>query len=144
MAQVTTLVNAFGQMAGWNSMTFNFFGRDFEGIMEVGYDDNVEKENIYGAGKMPIGQGEGKYEAKMKIVVVKEEVTAMLDSIPAGKRMQDAASSDAIIQYEYQNRVYKDICRNVSITKLGREVKQGDKVVGQVLEVILTHIDWNQ
>ena len=144
MAEVTKLVNAFGQMAGWNSVTTNFFGRDIEGINELGYDDNVEKENIYGAGMMPIGQGEGKYEAKMKLVLVKEEVTSMLDSLPPGKRIQNAAPSDIIVQYVYQDRVYKDIIRNVSITKLGREVKQGDKVIGQILEVICTHIDWNQ
>jgi hypothetical protein len=144
MSQATTLVNAFGKMAGWNSVTTNFFGRDAEGILELGYDDKIDKELIYGAGRMPIGYGEGNYEPTMKIVFVKEEVTAMLDAIPSGSRLQDAAPSDVIVQYEYNNRLYKDILRNVTITKLGRSVKQGDKVVGQELEVMLTHIDWNQ
>ncbi|WP_264521202.1 hypothetical protein [Flavobacterium sp. N1994] len=144
MARANTLVNAFGKMAGWNSVTLNFFGRDIEGIMEIGYDDTVEKELIYGAGKMPIGHGEGKYEAKVKIVLVKEEVTALLDAIPPGMRLQDAIPADMIVQYDYDLRIYKDILRNVMITKLGRSVKQGDKVVGQELECIVTHIDWNQ
>jgi hypothetical protein len=144
MSQVTTLVNAFGKMAGWNSLTSNFFGRDLEGIMELGYDDTVDKELIYGAGKMPIGYGEGNYAAKMKLVLVKEEVTAILDALPPGMRIQDAAPSDFIVQYLYDFRIYKDILKNVTITKLGRTVKQGDKVVGQEVEVILTHILWNQ
>ncbi|WP_329804364.1 hypothetical protein [Flavobacterium facile] len=144
MAKVTTLINSFGKMAGWNSVTANIYGRDMEGINELGYDDTMEKENVYGAGPFPIGQADGKYEAKVKLVLVMEEVVAMLDAIPAGKRLQEAAPTDIIAQYEYSSRIYKDILRNFTPTKLGRTIKNGDKVVGQELEGIITHIDWNQ
>lgn len=144
MAEVKKIVNAFGTLVGWNATTVNFFGRDLEGITEIQYDDDVPKENMYGAGNMPVGQGEGNYGAKCKLVLFKEEVTAMLDAMPKGKRLQEAAPTDIVVQYVYNSRIYKDIIRNVSITKLGRNVKQGDKVVAQELEVICTHIDWNQ
>lgn len=143
MAQVTTLINAFGKMAGWNSVTLNLFGRDLEGILELGYDDTVDQENQYGAGKFPIGYGESNYKAEIKIVITMEESIAMLDALPPGKRIQDAAPSPIIAQYEYNNRIYKDVIQNFKPTKLGRTVKQGDKVVGQVLEGIISHIDWN-
>lgn len=52
-------------MAGWNSVTYNLYGRDVEGISELGYDDNIEKEMIYGAGRMPIGVGEGNYQGNL-------------------------------------------------------------------------------
>ena len=142
--QATTLVNAFGKMAGWNSISWNQFGRDVEGLLEIGYDDTVEKELQYGSGKMPIGYGEGNYQATIKLVLTMEEVVAMLDSIPKGKRLQDAEPTDIVCQYEYTTRIYKDILKNFVPTKLGRTVKQGDKVVGQVMEGIITHIEWNQ
>lgn len=143
MPQVKTLINAFGKMAGWNSATYNLYGRDVEGISEFSYDDNVEKEVVRGAGRMPIGWSEGNYEAKTGLVLFMEEVTAILDSLPPGKRIQDAAPVDVPVLYEYEGRVYKDIIRGFQITKIGKTVKQGDKTVGKVIECFCTHIDWN-
>jgi hypothetical protein len=143
MAKVTTLINAFGRMAGWNSATLNLYGRDVEGISELGYDDSIEKELIKGAGRMPIGIGEGDYVAKMQLKLYQEEVIAIMDSLPAGTRLQDIAPVDVIVQYTYNNRIYKDIIHNVEFTKVGRAVKKGDKTVEQAVEVICTHIDWN-
>lgn len=143
MAQVTTLINAFGRMAGWNSATFNVFGRDVEGISEFSYDDMIDKELIYGSGRMPIGTGEGDYKPKVGAKLYQEEVIAIMDAMPKGKRIQDAAPSDVIVQYEYQNRIYKDIIRNVEFVKIGKAVKKGDKTVDQTVEMICTHIDWN-
>lgn len=130
-------------MAGWNSATLNLYGRDVEGISELGYDDSVEKELIKGAGKMPIGVGEGDYVAKMTLKLYQEEVIAIMDSLPPGVRLQDVAPTDVIVQYTYNTRIYKDIIRNVEFTKVGRAVKKGDKTVEQTVEVICTHIDWN-
>lgn len=130
-------------MAGWNSATLNLYGRDVEGISELGYDDNVDKEKIYGAGRMPIGVGEGNYEANVNLKLYKEEVIAIMDSLPPGVRLQDIGPTDIVVQYEYQNRIYKDIIRNFEIVKIGKAVKQGDKVVDQTVECICSHIDWN-
>lgn len=144
MAEVKSLINAFGRMAGWNSVTLNIYGRDAEGISEIGYDDSIEKELIKGAGRMPIGVAEGDYVAKMTLKLYQEEVIAIMDSLPAGTRIQDIAPTDVIVQYVYNSRIYKDIIRNVEFTKIGRAVKKGDKTVEQTVEVICTHIDWNQ
>ena len=130
-------------MAGWNSVILNIFGRDVEGISEVSYDDTIDKELIYGAGKMPIGVGEGDYKAKFGLKLYQEEVIAIMDSLPPGVRLQDVAPTDVIVQYTYNTRMYKDIIRNVEFTKVGRAVKKGDKTVEQTVEVICTHIDWN-
>ena len=130
-------------MAGWNSVILNIFGRDVEGISEVSYDDTIDKEQIYGAGKMPIGVGEGDYKAKFGLKLYQEEVIAIMDSLPPGVRLQDVAPTDVIVQYTYNTRMYKDIIRNVEFTKVGRAVKKGDKTVEQTVEVICTHIDWN-
>jgi hypothetical protein len=143
MAQVTRLINAFGRMAGWNSMTMNIYGRDAEGIAEASYDDMIDKELIYGAGRMPIGVGEGDYKPKFGLKFYQEEVIAMMDALPKGVRLQDAAPVDVIFQYVYQNRIYKDIVHNVEFTKVGKAIKKGDKTVEQALECICTHISWN-
>lgn len=130
-------------MAGWNSATYNLYGRDVEGISELGYDDNIEKEMIYGAGRMPIGVGEGNYQATCSLKLFKEEVVAILDSLPPGVRLQDVAPTDVIVQYEYENRIYRDIIHNFQFTRGGKAVKQNDKNVDQTLECICSHISWN-
>ncbi|PWA10972.1 hypothetical protein [Flavobacterium laiguense] len=143
MAKVVTLINAFGRMAGWNSVTLNIYGRDVQGITELSYDDVVEKEKIKGAGRMPIGIGEGDYDAKIGMKLYQEEVIAIMDSLPPGFRLQDVIPVDVIVQYTYNTRIYMDIIHNVEFTKVGKAVKKGDKTVEQTVELICTHISWN-
>ncbi|MBB4034886.1 hypothetical protein GGR21_000773 [Dysgonomonas hofstadii] len=137
------LVNKFGKVAGWNSTTATMMGRDIEGITELKYDDNVEKENIYGAGKMPIGRGEGNYKATASITLIKEEVDALQLSLGPGKRLTDIAPFDIAVSYDYLSKIYKDRIRNCEFTGRSVEVKQNDKVIATTFELIVSHIDWN-
>jgi len=137
------LVNKFGKVAGWNSTTVTMMGRDIEGITELKYDDNVEKENIYGAGKMPIGRGEGNYKATCSIALIKEEVDALQLSLGPGKRLTDIAPFDIAVSYDYLSKIYKDRIRNCEFTGRSVEVKQNDKVIATTFELIVSHIDWN-
>lgn len=130
-------------MAGWNSVTLNIYGRDVEGISELSYEDSVDKELIKGAGKMPIGVGEGEYNAKMGLKLYQEEVIAIMDSLPPGVRLQDVIGTDVIVKYEYNTRMVTDIIHNVEFMKVGKAVKKGDKTIDQTVEVICTHISWN-
>lgn len=143
MPQVENLTNKFGKMAGWNSVTLNLFGRDVVGITELSYDDDVEHEKVKGAGGMPIGYADGNYEANVSMTLHMEEVEAILKNIPPGMRISDAAPVPVIVQYAYQDRIQTDIISFFKITGLGREVKQGDKVVGQKVKCFCISINWN-
>jgi hypothetical protein len=137
------LVNKFGKVAGWNSVTTTMMGRDLEGITELKYDDTEEKENIYGAGKMPIGRGSGNYKATCSITLIKEEVDALQLSLGQGKRLTDIAPFDIAVSYDYLSKIYKDRIRNAEFTGRSVEVKQNDKVIATTFEMIVSHIDWN-
>jgi hypothetical protein len=137
------LINKFGKVAGWNSTTVTMLGRDIEGITELKYDDSVEKENIYGAGKMPIGRGEGNYKATASVTLIKEEVDALQLSLGLGKRLSDIAPFDIAVSYEYLSKIFKDRIRNCEFTGRSVEVKQNDKVIATTFELIVSHIDWN-
>lgn len=143
MTLETLLINKFGKVAGWNSITTTMMGRDVEGILELSYDDSVEKENIYGAGKMPIGRGEGNYAAKCSITLLKEEVDAIQLSLGRGKRLTDIAPFDMAVSYDYLSKIYKDRIRNCEFTGRSVEVKQNDKSIATKFELIVSHIDWN-
>ena len=142
MAQVR-LINRFGHVAGWNNVAIQLFGRVLEGILSIEYSDEQEQELIYGAGGMPIGKGKGNYKPKASIELTKEEVLAILESMPPGMRVQDIPDFDIPVSYEYNNRIYKDVIRNCSFKNLDAATKQGDKSLSSKFDLLPTHIDWN-
>lgn len=141
---MTTIINKFGVMQGWNSVTVNLLGRDLEGITELSYSDSRKKENVYGAGEYPIGRGRGNYEAKASITLLKEEVDALKLVLPRGKTIQDIAPFDMVVEYETENGlIKKDRIRNCEFTDDSVEVKQNDLTIATKYELLISHIEWN-
>jgi hypothetical protein len=140
---MSTIVNKFGTMQGWNAVTANILGRDLEGIVELAYDDKEKKENVYGAGKYPIGRGRGNYEPKASISILKEEVDALKLSLRPGKSIRDIAPFDMVVQYEAENGIIlKDRIRNCEFIGDGVEVKQNDMTIISKYELLISHIEW--
>lgn len=143
MAQDTTIINKFGRMAGWNSITVNFLGRDVAGISEMEYDDNTEMELVRGQGKYPIGYSEGNYEAKGAVTLYNEEWNAIQKALPPGYSMSDIAPFPVVVEYEYDGFKVKDTF-TAKLMGRGVAVKQGDKTIGyKSTLLILGKINWN-
>lgn len=142
MASSSTLINKFGKMAGWNSVTVNVLGRDVEGITELEYSDSVELENAKGSGKYPCGRAEGNYEAKASITLYAEEVIALQSALPRGKRLSDIAPFDIIVEYEYNDLKVKDVIHNCQFKGRSVAAKQSDKTITNKLELVVSHIEW--
>ena len=140
---LSSLINKFGKLAGWNSITVNLLGRDVEGITVLEYNDNVETENVYGAGKYPVGYGEGNYAATASITIYIEEANAIQRSLPPGKHFSDIVPFNITVQYEYNDLKITDRIHNCKLPGRGVEVKSGDKVIGYKYNVNPRHISWN-
>lgn len=139
-----TVINKFGTMKGWNSITVNLMGRDVEGINAIKYNDSMEKENVQGAGPYPIGRSRGNYEAEASLTLYKEEADALKMSLPPGKRLVDVSPFDIVVEYETENgQIYKDVIRNCEFKGDGVEVSQGDGTMSNEYELLVSHIDWN-
>lgn len=138
------IINKFGNMQGWNQVTCQMLGRDVEGISAIKYDDSVKKENVYGAGQYPIGRSSGNYEAKCSLTLFKEETDAIQKALPAGRRMQDIAPFDVIVEYQRPNgSIMKDVIRNCEFTNRAVDVKQNDGTTATEYTLIVSHIEWN-
>ncbi len=137
------LINKFGKLAGWNSITVNLLGRDVEGITELEYDDSLEMENVYGAGKAPVGYGEGNYSANAAITLYLEETNAIQRALPPGKSVTDIAPFDIVVEYEYDGFKLKDRVHNCKFKGRGVAVKQNDKTIAYKHELLVSHIGWN-
>ena len=130
-------------MAGWNSVTLNMLGRDVEGITAIAYDDSVDKENVYGAGKYPVGRGEGNYTAKASITLLKEEVNALQNSLPPTMGLDSIAPFPIVVEYEYNGFKKKDIIHNCEFKGNGVDVKQNDKSIATKFDLVVSHVWWN-
>ncbi len=138
-----TVINKFGTMQGWTSITVNMMGRDVVGISKVAYDDTVTKENVLGKGMYPIGRSRSNYEAKATLGLYKEEIDAINSALASGKRIQDIAPFDIIVQYEIDGVIKKDIIHNCEFTNNAVDVSQGDGTISTDYELIISHITWN-
>lgn len=142
MAQAT-IINKFGRIAGWNSLTIRFLNRNIEAVTELEYDDDQVMDNEHGAGKYPLGQSEGNYNAKAAVTLYAEELNSLVASLPPGTRIQDIPAFEIIAQYEYNGFVMKDVIRNCRFKNNGRSPKQGEGKMLKKIEILTSHIDWN-
>lgn len=143
MAQAT-IINRFGKIAGWNSLTARFFGRNVEAFNELEYHDKQSIENAYGGGEYPIGEEEGNYETEnCSISLYSEELIALQKGAPGG-RLNKLPATDFVSQYEYNGVIYKDILRNVRFRNNGRQVTQGNGKIVTKIDLKVSHIDWAQ
>ena len=138
-----TIINKFGKVTGWNSITVHMLGRDLEGIMEIAYDDTVDIEGVKGAGMFDVGFGESNYAAKASITVLVEEVRALMSSLAPGQRLQSIPQFPIVVQYEYNGKIYTDTIDQCKIKGPGIDVKQGDKSISVKLELYTPQIKWN-
>lgn len=139
-----TIINKFGTLQGWNSITANMLGRDLEGISKVAYNDKVDKKNAYGAGRFPVGREDGNYETEdVTLGLYKEEADALMASLPPGMRIQDIPPFPIVVEYDSPSGVVmKDIIQNFQFKDMGRDVKQGDGSITHEFKGICSHIDW--
>ncbi|MEA4981416.1 MAG: hypothetical protein VB066_01735 [Paludibacter sp.] len=140
----TTIVNKFGKMQGWNSVTVNMLGRDIEGITELGYDDNIEIEGARGAGMYFVGYGEGNYEAKASITLFKEEIDLLQSALPTGASLSSIPAFNIVAEYDRDLTKTKDIIQYCKIKGRGIAVKQGDKTIAYKFDLFVGgRILWN-
>ncbi len=139
----TQIINNFGNVNGWNEHEVVLMGRKLVGISKISYKDSTEMEAVYGAGGFPIGVGTGNYKAECGMTLMKEEVEALIGSLPANSRLQDIPPTDIPVLTIRAGKVTKDVIRNFQFTGLGKEVSQGDKSVFLEMPCFCTHIDWN-
>lgn len=138
-----TIVNKFGKMTGWNSISAHMLGRDVEAFTAISYDDNVDVEGVKGGGKFDIGYGVGNYEAKVSITLLVEEMRALLDAMPPNSYLWDIPPFPIVVEYEYHNKIYKDVIADCIIKNNGIDVKQGDKSIATKYEIYTPQIKWN-
>ena len=129
---------------GWSASKFMFSFSTFEieDIVSVSWEDEREKELLYGAGSEPIGYGVGKSKYAGSITLYLEQVLFIQSQVPDGK-LTSILPFDFIIQFlpEGSNFMQTVTLRNCSFTSSKVAIKSGDLSVEVELPMICSGIE---
>ena len=131
-----------GKAYDWGSISILLAGGKVVGATEITYGDEVEKENGYGVGQMPIDRGEGNYTPTPPTITLRAaENEAIIDKSP-NRRITDFGVFDVHVQYLVGTIKKTHILRNCEFTGNSRSVNQGDKIINVQHTLICSHVEW--
>lgn len=132
-----------GVMYDWGCIVVSIGGIPVVGITAISYKDSQEIENVYGAGRHPVGRAYGKIESEASITLHQEEVEALQSQSLSG-RLQDIGLFDITVQYVKGGIIHTDKIRNCSFKENPRDWKQGDTQQEVQLPLVVSHIEWGK
>ena len=132
---------------GWSDITLKMPGLDL-GAQSIDYDDELEKELVYGAGSLPHGYGRGNYKGNCKITFLKEEFDEFAAWCKSqGVGIYSVEVPKVIVSYAKDGeRIRNDVINRLTPSKVTNKGAQGDKsltveveflVYGQIVRDVL-------
>lgn len=129
-----------GKSYDWADISVKLPGFDLE-VQEISYDDELEKEAVYGKGNRPRGYGTGNYKSEGKMSLLKDDFD---DLVAYCKRMGTPLYKLVIdkIIVSYANETQKtktDELNTITFTKTSQKGAQGDKSLKVDMDFIIVN-----
>lgn len=135
----TPLIN--GREYGWGDIVVNISATSVTGIKAIKYEEDQEKENIYGAGRNPVSRGYGRVKTTGSITLLSATVFAMQAVAPKGK-LHNIAPFPIVVSYQPETGpIVKHILKNCEFKKTTFDWKEGDMSKDIELELVISHIE---
>lgn len=148
MAATDIKPNINGHQHAWADIRVNILGRTLTGIIGIDYDDESDAEFYHGAGRHVVAFGNGNIKATCKIKIYKYELDALIAAAKAKgiKNIQDIDFFDIVVTYQETKDAEEttDIIRNCKFKKVPKGAKQGDTKFEVDVDLLCSHIDWNE
>lgn len=127
-----------GKCYDWGDVNLQLPGVTVE-PQEISYDDELEKEAVYGLGSKPRGYGTGNYKASGKLTLLRDDYDALLDYCKQQNlpffRME---FPKVIVSYANEgDRTRQDVLNKVSFSKRSHKASQGDKSLKVDLDLMI-------
>jgi hypothetical protein len=129
-----------GKSYDWSDVSVKLPGLDLE-VQEISYDDELEKEAVYGKGNRPRGYGTGNYKSEGKLSLLKDD----FDDLVAYCKRRDVSLYKLVIPkiiVSYANETSKtktDELDTVTFTKVSQKNAQGDKSLKVDIDFIVVN-----
>jgi len=139
IADITPLIN--GREYGWADIVVNISASPIIGIRAVKYEEEQEKENIYGAGRNPVSRGYGRVKTTGSITLLSPTVFALQAVAPKGK-LHNIAPFPIVVSYQPETgAIVKHVLKNCEFKKTTFDWKEGDMSKEIELELVISHIE---
>jgi hypothetical protein len=135
----TPLIN--GREYGWADIVVNISAAPITGIRAIKYEEEQEKENIYGSGRNPVARGYGRVKTNGSITLLSATVFAMQTLAPKGK-LHNIAPFPIVVSYQPDNGpIVKHVLKNCEFKKTSFDWKEGDMSKDVELDLVISHIE---
>lgn len=127
-----------GKHYDWSDVNIYLPGLTIE-VQDISYDDELEKELVYGKGNKPRGYGTGNYKPSAKISLLREDYNILLDYCRRRRVAFYKLEIDKII-VSYANDNYPiqtDVLPKCSFMKRSLKAAQGDKSLKVDLDILV-------
>lgn len=145
-SDIKPLIN--GHQHAWADIRVNILGRTLTGITGIDYDDDEGSEFYHGAGQHVVAFGNGNITTTCKIKMYKYELDALIKSAKSKgiRNLQDVDFFDVVVTYRATRDAEEttDIVRNCKFKKIPKSAKQGDTKFEVDIDLLCSHIDWNE
>lgn len=127
-----------GKSYDWGDVNLQLPGVVIE-PQEISYDDELEKEVVYGLGSRPRGYGRGNYKASGKLTLLRDDYDTLLDyAKQQGVPFFALEFPKIIVSYANEgDRTRQDILNKVSFSKRSNKAAQGDKSLKVDLDLMI-------
>ena len=134
-----------GNVYTWADITVLIGGVPITGITGVKYADEQEVENVYGAGRYPVGRAKGKITCTASLKLLIDEVRALSSKSVTG-RLQDLGVFDVQVSYlpEASGKIVHDVIHDCQFSKTEVDWSAGDKSKEVDLELVVSRIEWGR
>lgn len=136
--ELEPLIN--GREYGWSDIVCNIGGVPVVGIRAIKYEEEQEKENIYGAGGNVISRGYGRTKATASITLLAGTVMALKAKAPKGQLHRIAPFTIVVAYQPEAGPAQIHHIRNAEFKKNAFDWKEGDTHKEIELELIISHI----
>lgn len=136
--ELEPLIN--GREYGWADIIVNIGGVPVTGIRAIKYDEEMEKENIYGAGRNPVSRGYGRVKSTASVTLLSGTVMALKAKAPKGQLFRIAPFSITVSYQPDAGALVTHILKNAEFKKSAFDWKEGDMSKEIELELIISHI----
>lgn len=130
-----------GREYGWSDIIVNIGGVPVTGIRAVKYSEEMEKENIYGAGRTPVSRGYGRIKTDGSITLLSGTVMALRAKARNGQIFRLAPFNITICYQPDAGPVITHILKNCEFKKCEIDFKEGDMFKEIELPLIISHIE---
>lgn len=134
-----------GKAYDWGDVDLKLPGLAIE-AQEISYDDELEKELVYGKGSSPRGYGTGNYKSSGKLTFLRDDFEELLQYCKnKGIPFFGLTFPKIVVSYAQGNgQISTDVLNNVSFSKRSMKAAQGDKSFKVDLDLIIAgKIVWN-